>query len=514
MGGSSEVQGPDLAAGIPEADLVEGKPLVGHRGPEPVVLLRRGEQIFAIAAHCTHYGGPLAEGLFEGETVRCPWHHACFSLRTGEPLRPPALKPVTTYRVERREGKVRVGDPLPPAVAPRLSGGPASVVIIGTGAAGSAAALELRRLGYAGTLTLLGADPEPPYDRPNLSKDYLAGNAPEEWIPLHGPELYQELKIDLEPGRTAAHLDLAARSVVLDDGRKLTYGALLLATGVEPRRLPIPGFDLPHVHTLRSLADSRALIAAAESARRAVVVGASFIGLEVAASLRARGLEVTVVAPEAHPLAAILGPEVGDFLRELHEQHGVVFRLGQRPSEFTKDVVVLDSGERLAADLVVVGIGVAPRLGLAEAAGLRTDRGVVVDQFLETSAPGVFAAGDIARWPDVHSDESIRVEHWVVAERQGQVAAANILGKRQPFTAVPFFWSQHYDISINYVGHAATWDSAKLTGSLRDHSATVSYRRGGKVLAVATLFRDDQSLAAEVALEQGDAVALERVLAG
>jgi NADPH-dependent 2,4-dienoyl-CoA reductase/sulfur reductase-like enzyme/nitrite reductase/ring-hydroxylating ferredoxin subunit len=513
MSGEQQLQGPDFAAGISESELVDGKPLLGHAGGEAVLLVRRQGEVFAIAAHCTHYGGPLAEGLVVGDTVRCPWHHACFSLRTGVPLRAPALKPVACYEIVRGEGRLRVGGARPAAAPAVHTGGPPSVVVVGAGAAGAACALELRRLGYGGPLTLLGSDPEPPYDRPNLSKDYLAGNAPEEWIPLHGPELYRELAITLAVGRTATALDPTARRLSLDDGSTLPYGALLLATGAEPRRLPLPGADLPHVHTLRSLADSRALIAAAAAARQAVIIGASFIGLEVAAALRARNVAVTVVAPAARPLEAVMGAQVGDFLRALHEEHGVAFRLGERPAAITADAVRLASGGALAADLVVMAVGVEPRLALAEGAGLRIDRGVVVNEYLETSAADVFAAGDIARWPDPHSAEAIRVEHWVVAERQGQAVAANMLGARHRFTAVPFFWSQHYDVSINYVGHAAAGATPTVHGSLAERSAAIVFREGAAIRAIATLFRDDLSLAAEFAFESGDLEALERLIA-
>jgi NADPH-dependent 2,4-dienoyl-CoA reductase/sulfur reductase-like enzyme/nitrite reductase/ring-hydroxylating ferredoxin subunit len=503
MSGETQLSGPDLSAGIGLADLPDGGQVVGHAGGEAVLVVRRGEEIFAVGATCTHYGGPLGEGLVVHDTVRCPWHHACFSLRTGEAVRAPALNPVACYRVDREGDRIFVRDKVN-LVPQRAAEGPDPVVIIGAGAAGNAVAETLRREGYGGRIVLIGPEPDLPYDRPNLSKDYLAGNAPEEWIPLHPKDFYDERRIELRLGSAVTAIDPQGKTVTLADGSTVAWGALVLATGAEPIRLPIPGFDLPHVHVLRSLADSRAIIDKAKSAKRAVVLGASFIGLEAAAALRHRGIEVTVAAPEDRPLGKVLGPDLGDFVRKLHEEKGVVFKLGTKPAEITADAVRLDNGESVPADLVVAGIGVRPRVALAEGAGLMVDNGVLVDEHLRASVPGIWAVGDIARWPDPHSGERIRVEHWVVAERQGQAAALNILGHDQPFDAVPFFWSQHYDVSINYVGHAVKWDSADVTGSLADRDATVTFRSGGRIAAVATVFRDKESLEAEAAMERGD----------
>ena len=509
MSGPPELAGPDLAQGIPLAQIPEGELFAAHAFGKPLVVVRRGDSVRAIGARCTHYGGPLAEGLLVDDTVRCPWHHACFSLRTGEAMRAPALDPVSTWAVERRDGSVFVTKELEPADGatplpdrPPLTTPPASVVIVGGGAAGNAAAEMLRREGYAGPITMITADESPPCDRPNLSKDYLAGNAPADWIPLRSAEFYKRHRIDLMLAARVTALDATAKRVTLEDGRRLEFDRLLLATGADPVRLEMPGGDLPHVHYLRTLGDANRIIDAAKGARSVVVMGASFIGLEVAASLRTRGLVVHVVAPETQPLERIMGPELGAFVRSLHERKGVVFHLGQSASSVEASSVTLKSGEKIAADLVVIGVGVRPALALAEAAGLAMDRGISVDEFLESSAPGIFAAGDVARWPDPHTGSAIRVEHWVVAERQGQTAARNMLGRRQRFDAVPFFWSAHYDTSILYVGHAERWTASTLDGDLGRGDATVTMRSDGKTLAVITVGRDRESLRAEVAMER------------
>jgi NADPH-dependent 2,4-dienoyl-CoA reductase/sulfur reductase-like enzyme len=375
------------------------------------------------------------------------------------------------------------------------------VVVVGAGAAGTAGAEMLRRCGFDGSVVVVDEDPDAPYDRPNLSKDYLAGTAPEEWIPLRPAGFYEEHRIDIVRGR-ATRLDVQARRLEVEGREPLSYDALLLATGAEPVRLNLPGEQAPHVHYLRSLADSRRIIAATRSAKRAVVIGGSFIGLETAASLRARELEVDVVAPESVPLERVMGRELGDFVRALHEEKGVRFHLGRKPARIEPDAVVLDDGSRLAADLVVIGVGVRPRLALAEQAGLALDRGVVVNEYLETSAPAVYAAGDIARWPDQHGGERIRVEHWVVAERMGQTAARNLLGARERFDDVPFFWSAHYDVSINYVGHAERWNATRVDGDPAKHDVAVRFEQDGRSLALATIFRDDESLAFEIEQER------------
>ncbi len=503
---ADEPTGPDLAEGIPASDLPDGGMLAGRVGKDPVLLARVGDEVFAIGALCSHYHGELAEGLMVGDTVRCPLHHACFSLRTGAALRAPAFDNVGTWRVERDGDRIRVTEKLPKPAAPAVPSpdpGAGRYVIVGGGAAGFAAAEMLRREGFEGELTVLSAEADRPIDRPNLSKDNLAGQAPESWLFLKPMSFYERRGIALELATPVAEIDARARRVALGDGRSLPFDKLLLATGSEPVRLDIPGAGLAHVFTLRALADLRAISARVEQSRTAVVIGGSFIGLEVAASLIARGLEVHVVAPDERPLARILGPEFGDFVRAEHERHGVVFHLGHRPAAIEDGIVVLDDGTRLAADLVVTGVGVRPRTGLAEAAGLTVVNGVTVDATLATSAAGIFAAGDIARFPfSTAEGGSARIEHWVVAERQGQIAALNMLGQRTPYDDVPFFWSLHYDAGIDYVGHAERWDATETVGDIAAGDGQVRFLRDGRLLAVASIGRDREALRAERALEK------------
>lgn len=490
--------GPDLAEGVPAGSVVEGGMLVGRVGDAEVMVARTGGELFAVGAHCTHYQGPLGEGLLVGQTVRCPWHHARFCLRTGEALGAPAIDPLQRWAVREEDGLIRVG-PSPASETPRVrsrSKANERVVIVGGGAAGFAAAEMLRRHGFEGPVTMLSADDQAPYDRPNCSKDYLAGEAPAEWMPLRPEGWYADNAVELKLNAEAASLDPGARTVSLQDGQVLAYDALLLAQGAAPVRPPLPGFDAPNVHLLRDLRDADAIRTAAAGARKVAIVGASFIGLETAAALRKLELEVHVAAPEAVPLARVMGEEIGGWVRSLHEQHGVVFHLGRSAKGFEQGRLALDDGSTIEADFLVVGVGVRPRTQLAQAAGLSVDNGVVVDSRLRASAPGVYAAGDIARYPDPRSGRQVRVEHWVHAERQGQHVARMLLGDDAPFTDPPFFWSAHYGVSIRYVGHAEAFDPPVVEGSLEKRDAEARFVSGGRLLALAAVGRDRESLIA------------------
>ena len=496
----SPPSGPDLAQGVAIAEFLD-KRLAGHVGDQEVLLVQIGTEVFAVAAHCSHYHGPLAEGLVVGESIRCPWHHACFDLRSGEAVRAPAINSIACWQVEQRNGRVFVHEKReqrnPSGKA--LASTPDRIVIVG---GGFAAAEMLRRREFRGSIVMLSSDTAAPVDRPNLSKDYLAGSAPEDWMPLQPDSFYTETGIELRLNSEVTGIDIKERHVLTAGGGKVAYYQLLLATGAEPVRLAVPGADQPHVHTLRSIADCRAIIDAAKRAHLVLVIGASFIGLEVAAALRARKIEVHVVARRRRPMERVLGPEMGDFIRALHVENGIVFHFEDTVVGIEGQRSTLKSGDVIEAELVVVGIGVRPRLALAEQAGLALDRGILLNAFLETSVPDIYAAGDIARWPDPHSDGTIRVEHWVVAQRQGQTAALNMLGQRARFDSVPFFWSEHYDVPINYVGHAEQWDEIVIDGDIMAKDCLLTYKRKGRLLAVASIFRDLASLQAEVKMER------------
>jgi apoptosis-inducing factor 3 len=503
VGEAASATGPDFSQGISLAEISLGRTVAGRVGDDSVLLSNLDGELFAIGGTCTHYGGALAEGIIEGGAARCPLHHACFDLRTGAALRAPALDPVDRWLVEVEGDRAFVRRKLEaePTLPQQQHGDVQRVVIVGGGAAGLACALELRRLGFEGDVTMLSADSDPPCDRPNLSKDYLGGEMPEEWLWLRGDDWYADNRIDLRLSTDVARIDAAGRTVHCQSGEQFPFDRLLIATGAEPNRLNLPGFDSPNVFRLRSVSDSRAIAEQARPGAHVAIIGASFIALEAAASLRHRGVEVDIVSVEEVPLDHVFGTDLGQQLKALHERNGVRFHLSSVVAGLDGDAVELAGGERISADFVLVAIGVRPRTALAESAGATVDNGVIVDAQMQTSLPGIFAAGDIARYPDPISGEAARIEHWVVAERQGEVAAANMLGHRKRFDSAPFFWTEQYGVSLRYVGRASGWDAVTVEGNVESGSLVARYFTDGVHCATATIGRDRENLEDELTLE-------------
>lgn len=488
------------------SDLRAGEMKEVSAGGTKILLARVGDEFHAVGATCPHYGAPLAEGALCGTRVVCPWHHACFDVTTGGLAEPPALDSLPRYevRVERGRVLVRVPDEAGDRVPPRMSrrdGTDARVfVILGAGAAGYAAAQTLREDGFRGRVLLVTREERAPYDRPNLSKDYLQGHAEPEWMPLRPEEFYREHDIELLCGREVTRVDAAAKTVTFNGGDTMAYDALLVATGGSPRRLNIPGSDLRNVCLLRSFSDADSVIETARRSKHCVVVGASFIGMEAAASLRARGLDVTVVAPSREPFESTLGPEVGALFRRAHEEQGVKFKLGSIVYRFEGashvEAVTLEGGERIEADMVLAGVGVHPATGFLEGVTLDEGGAVVVDAHMR-AADQLYAAGDTASFPDARTGERVRIEHWRTAQQQGRVAAHNMAGRGTAFDGVPFFWTRQFDTGLLYVGHAARWDEIVYQGDVAAQDFLAFYVKDGRALAVAGVNRDRDMAAVE-----------------
>ncbi len=494
---ADEAKGPDLKQGVLATQLRDGEMIAGQVDGEGVLVARRGGKLFAVSDECTHLGGPLYKGVVVDGEVRCPWHQARFSLETGEAVGAPALQPLGCYAVAERDGKVFVTGKRERAEAEAPGKDPGRVVIVGGGAAGHACADMLTRRGLAKQVTVISADADAPYDRTFCSKQYLSGKAPRTETNLDHNDIYRA-GVTLLTGTKVTAVNIDARSVTTDAGETHPYDALVLATGAEPSRPDIAGFDRANVHVLRTLKDADALIEAAGSAKHVAIVGASFIGLEAAAAMIQRRLKVEVIAPEPVPLARTLGEAAGRFVQAKHEERGVVFHLGRKVKGFDGRALTLDDGSTVEADFVILGVGVKPCLDLAVAANLRVadakaGGGVVVDDHLMTSAPGVYAVGDIAHYPDANAGD-IRVEHWVHAERQGQHVARLLMGQAAAYTDTPFFWSAHYDASIRYVGHASKTDGVKVDGDTAKGEFVIRYTEKGKDVAVASLKHDRAAL--------------------
>lgn len=483
----------DLAA---VSDLKDGEMKELEADGKKILLARVDGRFHATSAQCPHYGASLAEGVLCGDRVVCPWHKSVFRVTDGELLEPPALDSLTRYDVFVNEGRVFLRWPDTESV---LRTTPAAkdndsrcFVLAGAGAASVAAAENLRGLGFGGRLMVLTGEEELPYDRTKLSKEFLSGNAGIEELPLRPPDFWEQHHIERVTKRVS-EVKTAEHQVVLSDGSLLGYDRLLVATGSTPRSFEVPGADLGNIFTLRSQADAQKIWEAAQPGVRTVVVGGSFIALEVASCFGIRKLSVTVVVPEKAPFAKQLGPEVGRIIQKWHEDHGVVFQLESEVERFEGTGVVrhvaLKSGQEIAADLVVLGTGVQPATGFAGSLRQREDGGILADGYLR-AADDVYVAGDLTVFPETYSGLPARIEHWRVAEQHGRTAAGNMLGQEKPFDGVPFFWTNHFGTRFDYIGHAEEWDDLILQQGEESPTFIAFYVICGRVMAASACHRD------------------------
>ncbi|MCQ8277665.1 FAD-dependent oxidoreductase [Acetobacteraceae bacterium KSS8] len=487
-------------------ELPDGKPVKIELDGTEMLLLRDGGTVHGFAATCPHAGAPMEKAAFcEGKLI-CPWHKAMFDVRDGSLLEPPALEPLRRFPVRVDGDDVYVSaTALPPPTATQTLGADKAFAIVGAGAAGVAVALALRDLGFAGRIVLIHGEGGTPFDRTALSKAVLGGKmAPGEAPALLTPDMVEEKRITLMTDRVE-RLDRGGNTLHLASGDRLVFDAVLLATGGVARPLDVPGADRPGVHTLRTRADAEAIIEAAKSVSRVVIVGGGFIGLEAASALRSRGLEVDVVVPSELPMQKILGEEIGRRLRTLHEEKGVRFTVGKVESIAGNDqdapanAVVLEDGQRLPATLVLVGVGVSPAIGFLDGLDLAEDGGLPTDRHMRVSG-SVFAAGDIARFPFGEEGVPTRIEHWRVAQQQGRAAAAAMLGLDAPFDETPLFWTLQHGKRIEVHGHPRAFDRVEIDGDLEDMAFIGRQFRGETLVGLIGCGRDTEMAALTLTL--------------
>lgn len=494
-------------------DLTDGQMKEIKVGEQDILLCRIDGKYYATAAHCTHYGAPLASGVLKGRHVVCPWHHAMFDLTTGDLYQPPAFDSLLTYPLTFRDNDIYIDLPENPQGrrVPEMSKFNSTrekrlIAILGAGAAGAAASETLRQNGFEGRILLISQEQRVPYDRPNLSKEYLDGSARPEWMPLRSEEFYEDHDIELKLGKRVKRVDHTAKKLVMADDKTIGYNTLLIATGGIPRKLSVPGADLKGIYTLRSFDDADAILGNIKKGNKAVIVGASFIGMETAASLTKQGLEVTVTAPEEIPFEKVFGNRIGKLIYKTHISNDVQFQLGRSVSRFIGrdhvSKVELDNGKQLDADLVIVGIGVRPATDMIEHPQKNSDGSLNVNEYLQVD-DNLFAAGDVARFPDIRSGGPIRIEHWRLAQQHGRIAAHNMLNQSVPFRSIPFFWTHQFDLGLMYTGFAPGWDSIQIDGDIEGKDFMAYYIRNNKVLAALTPNRD-RELAAVQELMQRD----------
>lgn len=502
-------------------DLVDGELKEVRVGDTDVLLARADGQFYAIYHKCSHYQAPLVKGVLNGHRLVCPWHNACFDIRNGHRLEAPALNGLPTYevRIENDQVFVRLTTDKESMENPMSAPDEANsetYVIIGSGGAGAFAAEGMREGGFTGKILMLTASEETPYDRPNCSKDYLQGKAPDEWMPLRTEEFYKDYGVEIRTKQYVTAIDSAAKQIKLASGEMISYDKALICSGGKPNTLSSPGANLSGIYPLRSLHDSQTLRELGKQGKRVVIIGSSFIGLEGAMSLRKLGSEVDVVGLENVPFEKILGEKIGRVVQGWHEKEGIRFHLGRNVDRIegnnsVRDVV-LDNGEKLVADFVLLGLGVKPRTDFLNDIPLENDGGVRTDEYLKI-VDDLYAAGDIAHYPA--SDGSQRIEHWKVAGQQGYVAGINMAGKEEAYRVVPFFWSNQQGKRINYVGHATKVDDIIYDGDpAEDDTFLACYVQDGQVKAAAGLKRDQDIIAIKELIQQDRMPSVEAVRKG
>lgn len=463
---------------------------------ENVLVIRDGNRVHAYSADCPHAGGPLEEGAICNGHIVCPWHKGTFALANGDLLEPPPLAALDRYPVSIDGDDVMVTPEKLPVRAPAGSNDARVFAIIGAGAAGGAACAALRERGFAGRIVLIGKEAAAPYDRTSLSKFVLSGEMKPDDVPALLPADFIGRERIERIESAVARLDVKSRRIHFDDGRELDYDTALLASGSEPAVPDIPGCELGNVHVLRSLDNSRTIVDAVHEHSRVVILGSSFIGLESASALRKRNVAVTVVAPTKIPFAKQFGERIGTMFRTLHETNGVQFRLNEKVSSLAGDTavreVVLESGERIPADVVLLGTGVKPVTGFVEGIALQKDGGIAADARMQ-AAPGLYVAGDIAVFPLHDGEPAVRIEHWRVAQQHALIAAHNMCGASERYASVPFFWTYHYEKNFEYLGHASQWDDIVFDGDPDQHAFLALFVKNGKVAAAVACQRDRET---------------------
>ena len=475
-----------------------------------VLIVNINDELFALGAHCTHYSGSLQDGVLSGDTIICPLHHACFNAKTGSLKEPPAADSLPQFEIiiENDNVLVKIPEEFPfsknPEMSERDEDNNENYVIIGGGAAGYAAAQAMREAEYKGKITIITRENRTPYDRPNLSKDYLQGSAQEEWMPLRPDDFYSKYNIEFMFDMKVNKINNKEKKIVFEKGEDLSFTRLLIATGAVPRELKVQGANLKNIFYLRSFDNSDNIIAAAKNSKEAVIIGSSFIGMESASSLTERGIKVTVISQDDVPYEKTLGKEIGELLKKQHEVSGVEFKLKRNVKGFEGNgnlkSVLLDNGEKVKADFVIVGIGVKPETDFIEGLVKNPDGGIKVDDTF-WAAEDIYAAGDIAVFPFWMTGEDIRIEHWRTALQQGRYAGLSMAGKNTKYESVPFFWTSQAGLTIRYVGYAKNWDDIIYWGDVSSKEFIAFYVKGNKVVAAAGINRDKEIAAVEMLMK-------------